>query len=37
MMLITTLSAMVYLLLCHSAGDWDIDEDTKACVAAAAL
>lgn len=32
MMLVTTLTAMLYLLICHEAFDWDITDETKQCV-----
>ena len=32
MMLVTTFTAMIYLLICHIAFDWNIDQETKDCV-----
>ena len=32
MMLVTTFAAMIYLLICHVAFDWDITQETKQCI-----
>ena len=32
MMLLTTFTAMLYLLLCHIAFDWNVTQEVKDCV-----
>jgi hypothetical protein len=35
MMLVTTMAAMIYLIICHEAANWNIPQSVYECVAAA--